>query len=82
MSAPRSKQQVMIKKFGKMAEQYQARIERQQGIIDRLAAANAVQGDALYAVANDAKNVKEARSIAKQTQEKVKGILAVPKEEE
>lgn len=81
MSAPRSKAQKMIKKHGKMAEDYQARINRQVQVIDRLVAANAVMSDALYGVENEAKNVKEARKWAKDAQTKVREILAVPKEE-
>lgn len=82
MSARRSKQTVLIRKYGKMADQYQARINRQAQIIDRLVEANAVQGDALYAVEHKSKTVKEARKVAKEATDKVKDILAVPEGEE
>lgn len=82
MSARRSKQQNLVKKYGKMAEQYQDRIDRQTGIIDRLVQANTAQGNALWMVENDAKSIREARKVAKDATAEVKKILAVPNKEE
>jgi len=72
----------MVKKFCKMAVQYQLRIDRQRNAIDRLAAANAVYGDALYQIINEAASIRSARKIAEDAAKKVQMILTVPNEEE
>lgn len=77
-----SNAQRMIKKFGKMAENYQLKINRQSAIIDRLVMANAAYADFLYSISNDVTNMKDAKTLAEQTHEKVKGILAVEEEKE
>lgn len=70
-----------MRQFGKQAERYQARIDRQAAIIDRLVAANQVYGTALYEVINESKNVKEARKMATAGVKAAKTILTVPEEE-
>lgn len=64
------------------AERYEMRINQQKQIIDRLVAANAAQGDALYIIEHESKDVRHARKTAKQAVAKVKEILATPNEEE
>jgi hypothetical protein len=71
----------MLKRWGKMAERYQSRIDQQKTIIDRLMAAMAVYADLAYGVENEAKDVKTARRWAKEAQQKVEVILAVPTQE-
>jgi hypothetical protein len=61
-----------------MAERYQASIDQQRHVIDRLMAAMAVYADLAYGVENEAKDVKQARKWAKEAQAKVAAILAVP----
>ena len=82
MSAKRSQHTKMMKRAAKQADQYQATIDRQKHIIDRLTAATLAYGDLAYAVEHDAKTIKEARKFAHDTLEKVKVILAVPSNEE
>lgn len=78
MSAKRSTATKILKRAGRQAEQYQAAIDRQKHMIDRLGAAVAVYGDLAYAVENDAKSIVEARKLAKEALAKVQTILAVP----
>lgn len=75
MSAPRSKQAQQMRKWDKMDAQYRERIERQKHIIDRLIGANTVQGDALHDIVDNAKDVRQARAIAKRAQANVAEVL-------
>jgi hypothetical protein len=68
----------MLKRWGKMAERYQGRIDQQKSIIDRLMAAMTVYSDLAYEVEHDARSIKEARQLSVEAQAKVKAILAVP----
>lgn len=81
MSAPRSKYTKMLMKADAQTQRYQVSIDRQKRIIDRLVLANAVQGDALVAVEEESKDIRQARKVAKEARAKVKSILAVPEVE-
>lgn len=81
MSAKRSEFTRMMKRSDEMSQRYQERITRQTKVIDSLLAANAIQGDALFKIVEEAKNVKEARKVANDARKKVKAILAVPVDE-
>lgn len=71
----------MVRKFGKMAEQYEARIARQVEAIDRLLAANAMQATALNYIKDESKTIKDARKVAQEATDGVQAILAPPAEE-
>lgn len=64
MSAPRSKAAAMAKRYGKMADGYQQRIANQLGTIERMLKALTLCQEALYQIEHEAKNVKEARTMA------------------
>lgn len=82
MSAKRSQASILVKKFGKMAEQYQARIDRQAETITRLTDALMTYGDALTEISQEVPNVKKAREVAKAALAKAQEVLAVNKEED
>jgi hypothetical protein len=67
----------MVKRGGEMAARYQAHIDRQAKIITRLQNAAMAYGDGLTEVVN-AKNVREARSVADKALKMGAAILAVP----
>lgn len=77
MSAKRSKQTDMLRRYDAQVQRWQAQIDNQKRIIDRLLAANVAYGDGLYAVIHDVKNVKDARKVAISATDKAKAILAV-----
>lgn len=82
MSAKASNANKMIKRFGKMAEGYQDKINRQSKIIDKLVAANAVYADLVYGIAEEAESLEQAKQWVQLAVDRVKEILAVPNDEE
>lgn len=65
------------RRAAKQAEAYESRIAHQRDALDRLVAANMAYTDALTDVRENAKNVKEARSIAKKGLETGQEFLTV-----
>lgn len=70
----------MIKRFGKMADQYQERINNQQEIISRLTKGITIAEQALYEIENHALDVEAARNHAKDAHNAM--IKALEKEQE
>lgn len=77
MSAKRSKHTDMMHRFDAQVKQYEEKINRQKRIIDRLLAATAAYADAVHLIAEDVKNVRDARIAARNVTAQVKEILAV-----
>ena len=77
MSAKRSKHTEMLRRFDAQTKRWTEQIERQKGIIDRLLAANVAYADGLHEVQHEAKDVRQARSMARSATEKAQAILAV-----
>lgn len=77
MSAKRSEHTKMLKRFDAQTRAWTSQIERQKEVINRLVAANAVYADGLHEVEHEAKDVRQARSMARSATEKAKAILAV-----
>ena len=74
-------QQRLIRRYARMAEGYQAKIQRQAGSIQRLVDALHEAQAGLVSIDN-AHGVKEARAIAKETFDKVAIMLVDHKEDE
>lgn len=82
MGRKRSKQEVMINKFGRMADNYQQKINNQQEIITRLMNALSIAQGALYDIENGSPNIEAARKVAKETSAKMAATLEKEKEVE
>lgn len=81
MSAKRSEHTKMLKRFDAQTRAWTGQIEQQKRIIDRLLAANVAYADGLHEVQHEAKDVRQARSMARSATEKAQAILAVESHE-